>query len=639
MLSVTYTNIAKLIPYARNPRKNDAVVERMVSAIKEFGFRIPIVAKSDGAVVDGHLRLKAAQVLGMTEVPVVLADELSDAQVKAFRLLANRSANWAEWDNSLLKLELDELLEADFPLELTGFDEADLKLLKDATIKEAYSYNPELGGTLAKQFLLPPFSVLNAREGAWQDRKQKWIELGIDSAKGRDENLLNCSLSATMSVGDTSIFDPVLCEIIYLWFTRPGALIVDPFAGGSVRGITAWKLGRHYVGVDLRDEQVRVNINNYNEVISNVRLNEQSSNEEFVNVKVSAAMLRTPFVECEPNYITNKCHSSCCQSSTKKDGTLITIHPSEEERIKARGGIVVNGLLQAVNGKCPFKGGNHLCQLHFTPDKPFGCIASPFTLNKNGTLIVRNRYKMLKCFRDGGDVPAYVNFRPSLDLIFGKNEADRICKALDEGTGDFYAKMPKEAYSILMDNDDIKHGNHNSIVLPEGSATWRTGDSLNIDKIAGEVKADFVFSCPPYVDLEVYSDNPADLSNMAYADFIQAYTQIIAKSCALLKNDRFACFVVGEVRDKKGNYHNFVSDTINAFKAAGLKYYNEAILVTVAGSLPLRAGKQFKVSRKLGKTHQNILVFVKGDARKATEYLGDIELPDLFIGDVTADEG
>ena len=90
--------IDSLVEYARNPRKNDAVVDRMVSCIKEFGFRIPIVAKSDGTVVDGHLRLKAARKLGMKDVPVVIADDLSDAQIKAFRLLANQSANWAEWD-------------------------------------------------------------------------------------------------------------------------------------------------------------------------------------------------------------------------------------------------------------------------------------------------------------------------------------------------------------------------------------------------------------------------------------------------------------------------------------------------------------------------------------------------------------
>lgn len=126
-----------LIAYARNPRKNDAVVDQMVSCIKEFGFRIPIVAKSDGTVVDGHLRLKAAKKLGLKEVPIVIADDLSEAQIKAFRLVANQSANWAEWDDELLKLELEDLKDADFDLELTGFDLNEIeKYLRSDDIQE-----------------------------------------------------------------------------------------------------------------------------------------------------------------------------------------------------------------------------------------------------------------------------------------------------------------------------------------------------------------------------------------------------------------------------------------------------------------------------------------------------------------------
>ncbi len=98
-----------LVPYARNPRKNDHAVEQMAGVIREFGFRIPIIAKSSGDVIDGHLRLKAARQLGLATVPVLLADDLTPAQIKAFRLLANRSATWADWDDELLGLELAEL--------------------------------------------------------------------------------------------------------------------------------------------------------------------------------------------------------------------------------------------------------------------------------------------------------------------------------------------------------------------------------------------------------------------------------------------------------------------------------------------------------------------------------------------------
>lgn len=118
--------VGKLIPYGRNPRKNDHVIEQMAGAIQEFGFRIPIIAKSTGEVVDGHLRLKAALHLGLETVPVVLADDLTPMQIKAFRILANRSATWADWDEDLLRLELEELQLDDFDLAFTGFDDDEL---------------------------------------------------------------------------------------------------------------------------------------------------------------------------------------------------------------------------------------------------------------------------------------------------------------------------------------------------------------------------------------------------------------------------------------------------------------------------------------------------------------------------------
>ena len=118
--------IDKLIEYARNPRKNDHAVDRVAAAIREFGFRVPVVAKSDGAVVDGHLRLKAAKKLGLTEVPVVLADDMTDLQIKAFRLSVNKMAELAEWDDELLAIELHELNAADFDMALIGFDASEL---------------------------------------------------------------------------------------------------------------------------------------------------------------------------------------------------------------------------------------------------------------------------------------------------------------------------------------------------------------------------------------------------------------------------------------------------------------------------------------------------------------------------------
>jgi DNA modification methylase len=127
--------IDRLTEYARNPRKNDHAVDKIAGAIKEFGFRIPVVAKSDGLVVDGHLRLKAAKKLGLTEVPVILADDMTDAQIKAFRISVNRMAEFAEWDNDLLALEFDELTELGFDLDLTGFTAEEIAALTPEQIE------------------------------------------------------------------------------------------------------------------------------------------------------------------------------------------------------------------------------------------------------------------------------------------------------------------------------------------------------------------------------------------------------------------------------------------------------------------------------------------------------------------------
>jgi len=131
-LEIQVWPIDRLVLYARNPRKNAAVVDRMCSSIREFGFKIPVLARSDGEVVDGHLRIKAARKLGSwpggdtSAIPVILCDEWSPAQVKAFRLMVNRSVTWASWDEELLALELQELSEADFDLDLTGFNPGEI---------------------------------------------------------------------------------------------------------------------------------------------------------------------------------------------------------------------------------------------------------------------------------------------------------------------------------------------------------------------------------------------------------------------------------------------------------------------------------------------------------------------------------
>ncbi len=472
-----------LVPYARNSRTHSPEqVAQIAASIREFGFTNPVLIDANNTLIAGHGRVMAAQSLGLATVPAIRLAHLTDAQRRAYVIADNKLAENAGWDMATLAREVEDLTADGYDIDLLGFGADELAALLDtAPPPEAEgTAAQETGGkgSLADRFMIPPFTVLNAREGWWQDRKRAWLALGIKSELGRGggagtpphppsvtknrDGTLNYSGTAGQDArfdrqrqaaagnaseqSGTSIFDPVLCEIAYRWFSPPGGLILDPFAGGSVRGIVASKLGRQYIGHELRKEQVDAN--------------------------------------------------------------------------RVQGGA--------------------LC----------------------------------------GD--------------------------------------------------------------EDHPPVWIAGDSRSIDTTCADVHADMVFSCPPYADLEVYSDNPKDLSTMDYPAFRAAYFDIIAKACARLRPDSFACFVVGEVRDKKGNYIDFVGDTVQAFRDAGLAYYNEAILITAVGSLPIRAGRQFSAGRKLGKTHQNVLVFCKGSGKKAAARCGTVDVdPSLLdtLQAVSGDEG
>jgi DNA modification methylase len=161
---IEFWPIGRLVEYPRNPRKNDGAVDRMCGSIREFGFKIPCLVRSDGEVVDGHLRLKAARKLGITEIPVILCDEWTPAQVKAFRLMVNRSVTWADWDEELLALELQEIQESDFDLSLTGFAPGEIDSLLAFDDEEKANAVPPLPETPVSQsgdiWLLGPHRVL-----------------------------------------------------------------------------------------------------------------------------------------------------------------------------------------------------------------------------------------------------------------------------------------------------------------------------------------------------------------------------------------------------------------------------------------------------------------------------------------------
>ena len=147
--------VDRLIPYARNPRKNDDAVQKIADAIQVFGFRVPIIARSDGLVVDGHLRLKAAQALRLATVPVLLADDLSENQIKAFRISVNRMAELAEWDMELLSHELANLKREDFDLALTGFDEYEIHRLIDGKPNPSTTQDPPASTDPGKPLICP----------------------------------------------------------------------------------------------------------------------------------------------------------------------------------------------------------------------------------------------------------------------------------------------------------------------------------------------------------------------------------------------------------------------------------------------------------------------------------------------------
>ena len=265
--------------------------------------------------------------------------------------------------------------------------------------------------------------------------------LAIQTQSWVQDKIAAGDIDGGMSSGQTgtSIFDPVLCELAYRWFCPPGGSILDPFAGGSVRGIVASHLGRAYTGIDLRAEQIAAN-------------------------KTQLKIARKP--------------------------------------------------------------------------KP----------------------------------------------------------------------------------------------------TWIEGDSRNLAKLLpAKDQFDFVFSCPPYWNLEVYSEDKRDLSTLGADDFFEAQAAIIRAACARLKNDRFAAWVVGDVRDAKGLYVNLPGRSVEAFEAAGLRLYNWGILITAAGSLAMRAGKQFETSRKLGKSHQDCLIFIKGDPKRATAAIGPVEFGDVEAFEKSSD--
>ena len=144
-ISIEMRRVDALTPYARKLRRHDSAVDRMVAVIREFGFKVPVLIASDGRIIDGHLRIKAAVAMGMAEVPVIVCDDWTEAQIKTFRLTVNRSATWATWDWQALAEELCELDALRFDLTLTGFGSQEIDdLLASKWDSSATESTPEV---------------------------------------------------------------------------------------------------------------------------------------------------------------------------------------------------------------------------------------------------------------------------------------------------------------------------------------------------------------------------------------------------------------------------------------------------------------------------------------------------------------
>lgn len=152
---------------------------------------------------------------------------------------------------------------------------------------------------------------------------------------------------------------------------------------------------------------------------------------------------------------------------------------------------------------------------------------------------------------------------------------------------------------------------------------WVQGDGRRTDILTVTYGlADLVFTSPPYYDIEVYSGDAADGSAMGtYEEFMQLYRDVFTSAVKCLGDNRFLVVKVGDIRNKKtGAYRGFVAHNINVFQELGLHLYNDAVLLTPMGSLPVKASRAFAAGRKLGKAHQNVLIFYKGDTRHVADH-------------------
>ena len=185
--------VSELIPYAMNSRTHTPEqVDQIAASIEEWGWTTPVLIQPDGTLIAGHARVMAAQQLQIEAVPCMVAEGWSEAQIKAYVIADNKLAEAAGWDNRALQIEFEALKGLDFDLQLTGFTIGELDEVMGLNLEGDTEPTGKGSGSLAERFGIAPFTIFNAREGWWQDRKRAWLALGIQSELGRGEGARAC---------------------------------------------------------------------------------------------------------------------------------------------------------------------------------------------------------------------------------------------------------------------------------------------------------------------------------------------------------------------------------------------------------------------------------------------------------------
>ena len=245
---IEYLNISEIKPNPTNPRTiTQLKMDKLVKSIKEFPEMLklrPIVIDENNVVLGGNMRLQALKTAGVVDVPTIKVDSLTEEQKKEFIIKDN--LGYGEWDWDILDVEFDmfDLMEwgMDIP---DGFDD------DGDVVVEAHK-------KLQDRFVIPPFSVLDTRQGYWGERKGYWKSLIKDYGESR-ENLLDEGGLVSQLNNGVSILDPVLAEVTNMWFGIPGGKTFDCFAGDSVFGYVSSYMGNTFTGVELREEQAQLN--------------------------------------------------------------------------------------------------------------------------------------------------------------------------------------------------------------------------------------------------------------------------------------------------------------------------------------------------------------------------------------------